>query len=304
MNKYEPDELLNLAIMSKTPYVIVEGVDDLRIYEGVANSANIVCEIYSVDMLEGLSGGNDGVVQALKNIEALAMPAGKSAGQYIVGIIDRDAKYFRGEIPALASIFSLNYYSIESHFVNKFSIRSVVNRLTRSPSAIEIDVESIYLRVEEKVYDVYYFSLDALKGAVDPGYQSIIGYSSSVGRRKDKKTIADLQLRKADLDAFAAVFRLTPKIDSLRLFVKGKWLLTVYAEELFFEIEQLVSKCKNSAILQCRVCKYDNRAPCLFQMRDGLNKKSLYTILQDFFEMPEFEYIRDKLKLVAGTAAL
>ena len=42
MSKFEADEVLNLAIMEKTPYIIVEGVDDIRIYEDIAGSAGVV----------------------------------------------------------------------------------------------------------------------------------------------------------------------------------------------------------------------------------------------------------------------
>lgn len=302
MNKYEADELLNLAIMSKTPYVIVEGADDIRIYESIAKSADVLCEIYSVEMIEGLAGGNDGVIQALEIIESLSMPAGKSADHFVMGVIDRDARYYRGEMPSLASIFSLNTYSIESHFVSKFSIKPAIDRLTRAPLAADIDVESIYSRIEGRVFDVYYFSLDALKNAVDPNYQSIVGFSSNAGRRKDRNTVDELHLRKGDLDTFAANLQLTSDIDSLRKFVKGKWLLTAYAEELFTEIQQLVVRCKSAAILRCRMCELDATGPCLFQVKDGLNKKSLYSILQDFIEIPEFDYIRNEFKLLSETA--
>lgn len=303
MNKYEPDEILNLAIMSKTPYVIVEGVDDIRIYEEVAKSADVLCEIYSVEMLEGLAGGNDGVVEAMEIIESLTMPQGKSANKFVMGIIDRDARYYRGEMPTLESIFSLETYSVESHFASKFSIRPSIDRLTRISSSDEINVDLIYSRVECRIFDVYYFSLDALKNAVDPSYQSIVGFSSKAGRRKDANTIAALQSRKADLDAFAANLQLSPNIDSLKKFVKGKWLLTAYSEELFHEIEELVDRCKASEIKQCRMCEIDNYAPCLYQMRDGLNKNSLYSILKDFVNIPDFDYLRNAFKSVAKTAS-
>ena len=48
MTKYQADELLNLAIMEKIPYIIVEGIDDIRIYEEIASSANIHCEIFAI----------------------------------------------------------------------------------------------------------------------------------------------------------------------------------------------------------------------------------------------------------------
>ena len=129
MNKYEADELLNLAIMSKTPYVIVEGVDDIHIYEEIAKSAQVLCEVYSVEMLEGLVGGNDGVIQAMESIESLNMPEGKSAKEFILGIIDCDARYYRGEMPVLESVLSLSVYSIESHFVSKFSIKPSIEKV-------------------------------------------------------------------------------------------------------------------------------------------------------------------------------
>ena len=302
MNKYEADELLNLAIMSKTPYVIVEGVDDIRVYELVAVSAHSPCEIYSVNMIEGLAGGNDGVIQALEIIESLSMPVGKCAEHFVMGVIDRDARYYRGEMPNLASILSLKEYSIESHFVSKFSIKPAIDKLTRISSTVKIDVDLIYSIIEGNIDDVYYFSLEALKNAIDPNYQSTVGYSSNAGRRKDENTVKELQARKSQLDAFAAYYELTPRIDSLRKFVKGKWLLIAFAEELFKEIEQLVAKCKRAAILQCRMCELDNTAPCLFQLRIGLNKNSLYSIIRDFVQVPEFDYIRQRFKILAATA--
>lgn len=303
MSKYEADELLNLAIMEKIPYIIVEGVDDIKIYEEIANSANVHCEVYSVQMLEGLAGGNDGVIDAIEIIESLAMPNGKSADNFVMGIIDRDARYYRNEMPALDSIFTLDSYSIESHFVSKYSINLSINRLTKKSSRDEIDMDLIYSNLERNIFDVYYFSLDALKNAVDPSYQSIVGFSSNLGRRKDAHTVAQLLSRKADLDAFASTFALASDIDSLKKFVKGKWLLTAYAEELFKEIEQLVAKCKSLQIKQCCMCELDNSAPCLYQLKSGLNKNSLYSILKDFIGVPDFDYIRNAFKTLAIKAA-
>lgn len=303
MNKYEADEILNLAIMEKTPYIIVEGVDDIKIYEEIAGSAGILCEIYSVEMLEGLSGGSDGVIEAMGIIESLSMPEGKAASQFVIGVIDRDVRYYRNEMPTLGSIFCLSTYSIESHFVSKFTIKQSINRLTRISSRDEIDVDLIYSIVKGNIFDVYYFSLDALKNAVDPSYQSVVCFSSKPGRRKDVQTVAQLHSRKSDLDAFAATLGLTPDIESLRKFAKGKWLLTAYAEELFKEIEQLEVKCKNSVIKQCCMCELDNSAPCLYQLKGGLNKNSLYSILKDFVNIPDFDYIRDAFRTLAVSAA-
>lgn len=303
MNKYEPDEILNLAIMSKTPYVIVEGVDDVRIYEEISRTAGVQCEIYSVEMLDGIAGGNDGVIDAMGIVESLSMPNGKSANQFVVGIIDCDARYYRNEMPTLASIFSLNAYSIESHFVSKSAIKPSIDKITRISSREEVDIDSIYQRIESNMFDIYYFSLDALKKAVDKNYNSIVGFSASAGRRKDRNTIYGLMERKDDLDIFAATFQLGRDIESLKKFVKGKWLLTAFSEELFKEIDQLVKNCKSSSIKQCSMCELDDAAPCLYQLRDGFNKNSLYSTLKDFVDMSDFDYIREKFRSLSLTAA-
>lgn len=296
MDKYEIDEILNLAIMSKTPYFIVEGVDDIFIYEAIAKSAEIECEIYAVSMIERLAGGNNGVVEAMKALDGLRMATGRTVEHYVLGIVDRDARFYRQEIPTLPSILSLNCYSIESHFVSKHTIKPAIDRLTRISSGDEIDIDSIFPRIEQGILDVYYFSLEALKSAVTPGYQAIVGYSSSIGRRKDQNTTASLQAIKGDLDRFATSMNIVATINSMREFVKGKWLLIAFSEELFKEVELLTSGCKNSRIKQCRMCELDNSAPCLYQLRDGFNKNSLYSIIKDFVDIPDFEYIRTSMK--------
>jgi len=304
MDKYEVDEILNLAIMSKTPYFIVEGIDDICIYEAIARSANINCEIYSVAMIDGYVGGNDGVIQAMTSLDALNMPNGKAVEHYVLGIIDRDARFYRNEMPTLPSIFSLNYYSIESHYISKFAVQPSIDRLTRISSSDEVDVDLIFSKIEQNIFDVFYFSLDALKNAVIPSYQSIISYSSSIGRRKNANTVSALQTIKHDLDLFALNFNISTNIESMREFVKGKWMLTAFAEELFNEIAQLTISCKSSTIKQCRMCELDDTAPCLYQLREGLNKNSLYSMIQDFIEIPDFDYIRSAMKSVevnAGT---
>lgn len=122
----------------------------------------------------------------MRIIESLNMPQGKSADQFVMGVIDCDARYYRNEMPALGTILACAPIPSKGHFVSKFSIRPSINRLTRISSRDEINVDSIYSKVEEKIFDVYYFFLDALKKAVDPNYQSVVGFSSSPGRRRCK----------------------------------------------------------------------------------------------------------------------
>lgn len=303
MDKYEVDEILNLAIMSKTPYLIVEGVDDIGLYEAIARSAAVNCEVYSVEMIDGLAGGNNAVTNAMDILNSLSLAPGKNVANYVLGIVDRDARYYRGEMPTLSSILCLDFYSIESHFASKSAIKSIINKITRISSKDEIDIDVIFHAIENNLSDVYYFSLDALKNAVDPTYQSVVGFSSNIGRRKDANTISKLQALKNDLDMFAASFNLCASMAVMRKFVKGTWLLSAFSDELYKEIEPLVKKCKSNLIKQCRMCELDVKSPCLYQIRDGFNKNSIYSLMPDLVGMPELQYIKDRMVNVAANAA-
>ena len=70
MNKYEIDEILSMAIMTKTAHVLVEGVDDVRIYEKLSSGD---CEVYAIESIEGYSGGCDFVKDAIQDLNSIDM---------------------------------------------------------------------------------------------------------------------------------------------------------------------------------------------------------------------------------------
>lgn len=302
MNRYEADEILNMAIMSKTPHFIVEGVNDIKIYEAIARSANINCEIFTPDAIEGLAGGNNGVIKAMEALESLKMPPGKKVENHVRGIVDRDARYYRKELPKLPSIFILAYYSIESYFVSKSTIKPSIDRLTRISMGDKVDIDPIFSKIEQKISDLYYFSLDALKKAITPGYESIISYKASAGRRKDLDTVRQLEARKGELDDLSIALGLSQNIESMRTFVKGRWLLAAFTEELFNEIAGLEDYCKNSTINQCRICSLKNNAGCLYKLKGGLSGSSLYSLIDEFVEISDLDQIKYLMKEVSDTA--
>ena len=67
---YEADELLNEAIMSDTPIVIVEGTDDIPLYEDLIKSLNKNIEVYASEnlIISGNISGCVGVVNSLNKI--------------------------------------------------------------------------------------------------------------------------------------------------------------------------------------------------------------------------------------------
>lgn len=300
--KYEPDEILNLAIMSQTPYVIVEGVDDISTYEDIAASENIECEVYAIELIKGIAGGNNGIKHFFDIISELEMQDENSIEHFVLGIIDRDARYYRGEMPNHPGILCLDYYSIESHFVSANAINPLIHQTTRISSAVNLPLADILREIEIRLKDLYYFSLEALKGAIDPNYQAIVNFSDSPGRRRDANTIAALQQKKDSLDDFAKGLSLNASLRNMKCFVKGKWLLAGFSEELHKEISSLVSKCKTKQIPQCKMCERDIELACLYKGNDGFSHKSIYSLLTKQTNIPEFDYIKSRISAVAETA--
>ncbi|MEI8706271.1 hypothetical protein [Pseudoalteromonas sp. B62] len=53
----ECDELLNEAIMSKTPIVLVEGVADIPVYEQLSEVNELKSEVYAIENIKGYAEG-------------------------------------------------------------------------------------------------------------------------------------------------------------------------------------------------------------------------------------------------------
>lgn len=296
MNKFEIDEILNAAIMTKTAYVLVEGIDDVSIYENLAPDD---CEIYAIETIEGYSGGCTAVTEAIKELNEIDTQGILS--KYLVGIIDRDAEFFVSGLKNIPGLFTLNQYSIESHFVNNEVLNSLIFQITKISGKQEIPDINAEICIDG-IDDVYYFSLEALNSAVDSEYNGIVGYSSNIGRRKDAHTMESIRSKLQSLDALAAAHNLDRSIISLKLLVKGKWLLQTFSEGLEKVIKDLPQKCKSSQIIQCRICQFDENSSCLFKLKDGINHQSIYSLAMNVNGNSELDYIKEMLQRISHSA--
>lgn len=296
MNKYEIDEIFNSAIMTKTAHVLVEGVDDVSIYENLAPDD---CEIYAIETIDGYSGGCGAVTDAIKVLNEIDTQGILS--KYVVGIIDRDSEFFISGLKNIPGLFTLNQYSIESHFVNDQVLNNLLFQITKISEKQEIPNINTEICIDA-IDDVYYFSLEALNSAVDSEYNGIVGYSSNIGRRKDVHTMQSIRLKSQTLDALAATHNLDRNIISLKLLVKGKWLLQAFSEGLEKLIKSLPQQCKSSQIIQCRICKFDVNSSCLFKLKDGINHQSIYSLAMNVKGNGELDYIKDMLQNISHSA--
>jgi hypothetical protein len=291
------------AIMTRQPMVIVEGKDDRQIYERLAGQIGVSLQIYQVNEFEDYAAGCFHVIACLDSLQPeLAKKADNI--HFILGIIDRDVRPFRNELPThLKGLFVTKYYSIETYFATRQNLSKLINDLTYTVSK---DIDDIILNFVEELFnqsrsDLYYISLEALKTACVPNYSGIVGYSDKSGKvlEEAKKyllgkgknyTFSQIALKKPELDIFANSLNIG--LTDLKSITKGKWYLYFFVYCGLQQIQQLSDNCQKAKISQCRSCKIGNYPDCLFKLkRKNPNPEDLYESILNFIDLQECEDI-------------
>jgi hypothetical protein len=289
------------AIMTREPMVIVEGKDDWQIYTKLAKLIDVNVQVYQVNEFEDYAAGCFHVIACLDSLQPeLAKKADNI--HFILGVIDRDVRPFRNELPThLKGLFVTKYYSIETYFATRQNLLELISNVTSMESSYIED--SILDFVEElfnqSLVDLYYISLEALKHACVPGYSAVVSYSDKGGEvfkevikylLGDGKnyTLNQIEPKKTELDIFASGFGLGVK--DLKYITKGKWYLYFFVYCGLQQFRQLSQKCKDAKI--CRSCKVGNHQDCLFKLkRKNLQPEELYERILNVIDLQECEDI-------------
>lgn len=300
---YEIDELLNEAVMTGVPVLLVEGIDDVSIYSDLVKRVPFDVEIYAVENIEGFGEGCDQVILAIEALNALNSND-HPLSKHILGVIDKDVKDFRGELPSAEPILVLNYYSIESHFISKAVVKNILDLTSKINKELITDslCELIMSEIEEKLLDLYYFSLESLKKSLDAEYNASFSYSYSCGRIKDQSARLAINSKSTELDCFALTYNLSPTLSTLKCITKGKWLIDVFSEELIECINNLQDKCRNNVISSCRSCVAQTYNKCLYRMKNGFTKNTIQSLALANVIGDDFDYIVEKISLMKKCA--
>lgn len=289
---FEADELLNSAIMNKLPVIIVEGCDDIPIYERLALDMGRDCEVYASENILSGKAGCSGVLEHLTTIRDNS--EGMDISPYILGVIDRDARYYRGDIPSDNALLVLEFYSIETHFVSSEAVRFLVERTTRATGHLtsEADAAIIFESIKSELEKLRVFSLEALRKACDQGYDACIGYGDKVRAVLRSGHEDSLRGKEADLEAFGAAIGVEDGWGGLLAICKGKWLLEVFIDEFKKQVALLPQFCADGLISQCQSCLRQVHKNCLYKMTANFDVTHLRQMLLQDVSQPSFDYIR------------
>ena len=300
--KFDLFDSVAAAIMTKEPLIIVEGKDDYQLYSLIANSIDKKIQVYQVNEFADYSEGCTGVIKAVTKLQP-KFEERMEVIHKVLGIIDRDVKYFRGELPvSLKGLFVTKYYSIETYFATRTNLLKVINKISFTTSS---DIsEDVLTFVEtgflETIDDFYLVSLEALKNACTRGYVSVVGYDDSEGKITERGSRAHLlsllESKKADLLAFAQHLRIDQT--QIKLVSKGKWYLYAFSYYTLGRIKELKEKCFRNEITQCRSCKVGNYADCLYKLKQNYYPDYLRNELSYIIDHAECKDIIDALSIL------
>ncbi|NYH08241.1 DUF4435 domain-containing protein [Pseudomonas moraviensis] len=292
---YEADELLNSAIMNKLPVVIVEGCDDIPIYERLALQIGLDCEVYASEYLLSGKAGCVGVTEHLTTIREGSQ--GLDIKPHILGIIDRDARFYRGELSDDDALLILNYYSIESHFVSAEAVRFMIESTTRATRHLvtEEDSEKIFEVIKAELGRLYFFSLEALRNACDSEYDARFGYGDKIRTILNSGHEQALEAVREGLEAFASEKAVPGGWEGVMSVCKGKWLLEMFLVEVKTQVSRLPSLCSEGWVTTCQSCLKEVHKNCLYRVAANFDGPQMKQFLMGDLTPPAFNYIRERM---------
>lgn len=296
---FRPEEILNAAIMSKVPVVIVEGHDDIPLYERIIEALEKECEVVASENLCGLEGC-EGVIRVINEIRGCS--GSISIEDFVLGIIDRDSRAYRGEMPGDPAILVLKHYSMESHFATEEVVRLVVCKVTGATGGLfdEQGAKAIFDIIKDRLKVLYLLSLEALKNACDSSYTSEFGYADKVREVLGRGYPSKFDGAKVNaLNNFAGQVGVTDSWEDLLKICKGKWLLEIFIDELKAQLGELSTHCKSEMITKCQYCINNTFNKCLYKLNANYSSPILMQMALQEINQNSLSYIFEEINGLA-----
>lgn len=312
--QYTPKDLLNRAKMQSASFLIVEGKDDVPVYNNVLQHFFIgkKVKIYPVSQLKDYGEGCEEVIRCIRELHQDGYFNHPEHLRFLLGIVDQDARPYKPlsqeqlqpSVLVGRGLLILRFYSIESYFAAPYLIKKLIARLTY---VLEQDIEPQTIDFVQQAHDndlheLYYISLEALQAACDPNYRATatVGYDRNDAiRHKSQRQALYTQIlpKKEQLDAFAKTMGIS--INDIKTICKGKWYLYSYIYKACFQIRKLADLCRrrDPSIQQCESCAVQNEAAHCRFVAKRIEEDSLYDEMQ---QHPNAEEMFDILQAIAN----
>jgi hypothetical protein len=292
-------ELLNMAIMTKVPVLIVEGRNDVPIFQRISQSIGKRCDVFASENISSPEGGCSGVLKNIATIREFSTTV--DIRPYVLGIVDRDARVYRDEQVFDDSLLMLNYYSIESHFVSQEAIRFIVEKTTSATGALLTDVncQTLFDEIKTDLDSLYYCSLEALRKACEADYDAELTYGEKIRSIIKQGKPERVSCKSAELDEFANRLGVTRSLEDLLRICKGKWIFQYFVDSLITKLNGLKSMCKDNILAQCQYCIHEAFHNCLYSLTANFTNSQLEQLLLQDTEQEKLGYIKSRIAELA-----
>lgn len=290
----EYDELITISMMQEQPILVVEGIDDIPVYEKIVNKIAKQVEIYSPEYFVDVESGCRGVTKIISLLNDNFTE--ELSSKYVLGLVDKDVRDFRNELIVFENLLNTIYYSMESHLVSDAILKKIFSTYFY---ILEKDVTSSHVN---DFWDYFYLeceylylaSIDALRSACIEKSQTIFTYKSDYNLVKNPKVQKTLKENKIENLIFSKIFNLEYDLDNIKRVCKGKWFLGFLCEKITYYILNEIKFC-NELNTQCSMCKLGRSSSCFFNIRIRPNKDSVEAIIISNVEHGDFDFLFHKL---------
>lgn len=295
-------QIISRARFEKKPLIVVEGYDDVPIYEVFLKKADLDMSVRAIETFSGYGEGCENVKKFIRNAQKEINKSPENE-KFILGIVDRDASVYRGEdLSTLKCIFMLDVYSFESHFVTNNHAKYVLENLLNGKFIINNDIVVYVMENFKSILETfYYLSLEALKNACLKEYEGEIGYSYTFGQIKNiQEKVNKVVGKKEELIHFALEKGLS--LEYFKLVIKGKWLLEAFVENIHSKVCELIEACISDKVIngqqRCQFCASGIYEKCSWKIRKYYNKNTINNLILQYICETETGYITNRLRLL------
>lgn len=297
-----PMEVYADAKIRNSKIAVVEGIDDIAIYDKIISDNNLNIEVKAIDNVQILDDnhnritGCEGIILMFEKVSNSI--ASEESKRYLLGIIDRDYRDFKNENPNNELIFVLDRYSIENYFLNINTFKACLSHYTRlsendlNQNWVIKEFDSIKNNLLEKLF---LLCIESLKKQLTPNYESSIHLDLDSPDRylRDAEIKQEISRKTKMLLDYAESLSLHKNIETLIHICKGKWLIAVYAELIkeFINKNKLCTEYQEDEIEKCQYCKVGNTQNCLHKKKINCNLGEVKVMLKK----PELIDISQKL---------
>ena len=270
----------------KRTVLIIEGIEDIQFYHNILSLNGKNDEDYIIRESELVlgTGGCNSIIDIFQYLSNRLKEQGYLDA--VLGIIDKDiandTELSNRTLPD--NVFKLQYYSFESHCISIERIADIVEFQTFASKDYINDkvVSKLEKNVSNAIMEkLYYMVLEALRDKLDEDYNGKLTFDSLKrfdlqNKKKLNRKYIELNIEEleSELDEYYKYLNMHyswSKDDIVKKFMKGKTLLTLYADELGYSISNLSSECMSEKGICIRKSNYgiDKCASCIWQLKIG-----------------------------------